>query len=48
VRKHNIIMSEANNIISLPPESEIWYNTHYLAGKIVCKKGEKFLALFDF
>ena len=28
-------MSEANNIISLPSESKIWYNTLYLASKIV-------------
>ena len=35
MRKHNIIMSEANNIISLPSESKIWYNTLYLASKIV-------------
>ena len=48
MRKHNIIMSEANNIISLPPENKIWYNTLYLASKIVCKKDENFLVLFEF
>ena len=41
-------MSEANNIISLPSESKIWYNTLYLASKIVCKKDEKILVLFEF
>ena len=41
-------MSEANNIISLPSESKIWYNTLYLASKIVCKKDENFLVLFEF
>ena len=41
-------MSEANNIISLPSESKIRYNTLYLASKIVCKKDEKFLVLFEF
>ena len=48
MRKHNIIMSEANNIISLPSESKIRYNTLYLASKIVCKKDENFLVLFEF
>ena len=41
-------MSEANNIISLPSESKIWYNTLYLASKIVCKKDENILVLFEF
>ena len=41
-------MSEANNIISLPSESKIRYNTLYLASKIVCKKDEKILVLFEF
>ena len=41
-------MSEANNIISLPSESKIRYNTLYLASKIVCKKDENFLVLFEF
>ncbi len=41
-------MSEANNITSLPPESKIQYNTLHLTGKIVCKKYEKTLVLFDF
>ena len=48
MRKHNIIMSEANNIISLPSESKIRYNILYLASKIVCKKDEKILVLFEF
>ena len=41
-------MSEANNIISLPSESKIRYNILYLASKIVCKKDEKILVLFEF
>ena len=48
MRKHNIIMSEANNIISLPSESKIWYNTLYLASKIVCKRDEKISSLLCF
>jgi len=51
----NIIMSEASNITFcasksityLPPESKIQYNTLYLAGKMVCKKGRENLVLFD-
>ena len=48
VHKHNIIMSEANNITPLPPENKTLYNTLYLAGKAVRKKDEKNLVLFDF
>ena len=48
MRKRNIIMSEANNIISLPSERKIRYNILYLASKIVCKKDEKILVLFEF
>jgi len=33
---------------SFATKSEIWYNIHYLAGKIVYKKDEKSLVLFDF
>ncbi len=48
-------MSEANDItfaqaktsLFYPTKQIMWYNTLYLAGKIVCKKDEKFLVLFD-
>ena len=46
--KRNIIMSEANNIISLPSESKTRYNTLQLAGKETCKTDEIFLVRFDF
>ena len=41
-------MSEANNITSLPPENKTWYNTLYLAGKVVCKRDEKISSLLCF
>ena len=46
--KRNIIMSEANNIISLPSESKTRYNALHLAGKETCKTDEIFLVRFDF
>ena len=37
-----------HNITPLPPENKIWYNTLYLAGKVVCKKDEKTSSLLCF
>ena len=41
-------MSEANNIIHLPLENKIWYNTLYLSVKVVRKRDEKISSLLFF